>query len=66
MEIVSKEYFACKCLEQVNNCSYLYRKQIKGIISAVQHKFQIKVDSLSDIELENYVAEEIKHVWDVS
>ena len=66
MKVVSKEYFACKCLEQINHCSYLYKEQIKGIISAVQHKFQIKVNNLSDIELENYVIEEIKYVWDVS
>lgn len=60
MNKVSKEYFAVKCIEQVNGCRYLYKRQITGIVSAVKHKFQITVDKLTDDELESYVANMIE------
>lgn len=60
MNKVSKEYFACKCIEQINGCRYLYKRQITGIVSAVKHKFQITVDKLTDDELESYVANMIE------
>lgn len=64
MKFVSKEYFACKCIEQVNGCHYLYRQQIKGVIHAVQHKFQISVTNITEADLEEYVAEEIRLCWE--
>ena len=63
MKFVNKEYFACKCIEEINSCQYLYRQQIKNIISAVQQKFQITVPSITETELEQYIANEIKTVW---
>lgn len=66
MKSVSKEYFACKCLEEISRCQYFYRKQIKGLIDYVKHRFQITVSNLTDGDLENYVAEEVKRVYEMS
>ena len=63
MKFVNKEYFACKCIEEINSCQYLYRQQIKNVISSVQQKFQITVPSITETELEQYIANEIKTIW---
>lgn len=63
MKFVNKEYFACKCIEEINGCQYLYRQQIKNVISSVQQKFQITVPSITETELERYIANEIKTIW---
>ena len=63
MKFVTKEYFACKCIEQISSCRYLYRQQIKGIIDAVKHKFQITVNHMTDNELELYVTNEINQIF---
>lgn len=63
--MVNKEQFACKCLEQINGCHYLYKHHIKGLVSSVRHKFQITVASLTDAELEEYVANQIKTLWNL-
>ena len=63
MKFVNKEYFAYKCIEEINSCQYLYRQQIKNVISSVQQKFQITVPSITETELEQYIANEIKTVW---
>lgn len=60
MKNVSKEYFACKCIEQINGCRYLYKRQITGIISAVKHKYNIVVDMMTEDDLEKYVENVIK------
>lgn len=60
---VSKEYFACKCIEQVNGCRYLYRQQVKSVIHAVRDKFQINVANITDGDLEEYIANEIRMCW---
>ena len=63
MTFVSKEYFACKCIEQVNGCHYLYKQQIKDVIHAVRDKFQITVANITDGDLEEYIANEIRMCW---
>ena len=66
MRIVDKEQFTCKCLEQINGCHYLYRKQVKSVIKAVQCKFQMVVADMTEMELEEYVANEIKQCWGIT
>lgn len=63
MESISKEEFACMCLETVNGCRYLYARQVGGIIDSVRHRFRVTVDGMTDAELENYIKEELENVF---